>query len=324
MPVDPYLALRLADFSELPEEIDWGTYRPAERAQADAFFAEVGEPGPEVKERHEVTIPVAGGTVDIFFYEPFAPGPHPSHLFLHGGAFSMGTIRQSVIDTACRERCVDANCVVFAVDYRKAPEHRFPTGLNDCYAALHWLAEHAAKFGARSDLITVSGQSAGGNLAAALTLKVRDEGGPAIAFQLLEIPVLDLTFSQPSVREFAVGYGLTLRTMQKMRRDYLPTLDEASSPYASPLLAPDLTGLPPAHIMTAEYDPLRDEGEAYARRLNDAGVPATYSMHPGHIHGSGAFTKVMPSARAWRAEVIAALRHAHDKARSVRADEVAP
>ena len=259
MSVDPYLEPLLARLPELPEEIDWTTYRPAERAQADAFFAEVGEPGPQVKERHEITIPVTGATVELFVYEPFEPGQHPSHLFLHGGAFSMGTIRQAVIDTACRERCIGAGCVVFAVDYRKAPEHRFPTGLNDCYAALRWLA---------------------------------------------------------------VGYGLTRHTMERMRRDYLPSLGEATNPYASPLLAPGLAGLPPAHVMTAEYDPLRDEGEAYARRLTDAGVPATYSMIPGHIHGSGAFTKVMASARAWRAEVTATLQRLHGAAQPAYTSEL--
>lgn len=317
MPVDPYLEPLLAQLPEIPEEVDWTVHRPRANREGDELFAVVGEPGPEVAERREVTVPVAGGEVDLFVYRPFEPGPHPVHLLLHGGAFSMGSIRMAVIDAACRERCVGARCVVVAVDYRKAPEHRFPTGLNDCYAALHWSAHHARAVDGSPDLITVGGQSAGGNLAAALALKVRDEGGPAIAFQLLEIPVLDLTFRQPSVGAFAKGYGLTLRTMETMRRDYLNTPDQATHPYASPLLAPDLSSLPPAHIMTAEYDPLRDEGAAYARQLAEAGVPVTYSMHRGHIHGSGAFTKVMASARAWRDEVVATLRHAHTRGAAV-------
>lgn len=311
MPVDPYLLPLLAQLPEIPEVADWATHRPRANQEGDDLFAVVGEPGPEVAERLEISLPVDGGHVDLFIYKPFAPGPHPIHLFLHGGAFSMGSIRMAVIDATCRERCIGAECVVVSVDYRKAPEHRFPIGLRDCAATLHWLAEHAEEIGGRRDAITVGGQSAGGNLAAALPLLVRAEGGPAIAFQLLEIPVLDLTFAQPSVQEFAAGYGLTLRTMETMRRDYLTTLAEATEPYASPLLAPDLSGLPPAHIMTAEFDPLRDEGAAYARRLAAAGVAVTYTMRPGHIHGSGAFTKAMAAAREWRAEVIDVLREAH-------------
>lgn len=313
MPVDPYLVPLLAQLPEIPEEVDWATHRPRANREGDELFAVVGQPGPDVAERREVTIPVSGGTVDLFVYRPSNDGEYPVHLFLHGGAFSMGSVRMGVIDTACRERCVDSGCVVVAVDYRKAPEHRFPTGLDDCCAALRWVVDHADTFGARADLLTVGGQSAGGNLAAALTLKVRDEGGPPIAFQLLEIPVLDLTFGQPSVVEFATGYGLTLRTLERMRRDYLATPGQATHPYASPLLAPDLSGLPPAHIMTAEYDPLRDEGAVYARRLVEAGVIATYAMHSGHIHGSGAFTQVMERARGWRAEVITTLRREHSK-----------
>lgn len=311
MPVDPYLESLLTKLPEITEDVDYTSYRQVDNKYSDELFSMVGEPGPEVRERREVTIPVADGTIDLFIYQPFEPGPRPAHLFLHGGGWVLGTIRQAIVDAACRERCIGVRCVVVAVDYRKAPEHKFPTGLNDCYAALRWLADHAEELGVRPELITVGGQSAGGNLAAALTLKVRDEGGPPITFQLLEIPALDLTGNQPSMTELASGYGLTRRSMEKFHRDYLNSLDEAINPYVSPLLAPDLSGLPPAHIMTAEYDPLRDEGAAYAQRLAEAGVSVTYIMHPGHIHGSGAYTKVMPSARVWRDEVITVLRHAH-------------
>jgi acetyl esterase len=311
MPVDPYLQSVLAQLPELPEDVDYATYRALDTKQSDDLFARVGEPGPEVKQRRAVTIPVAGGTIDLAIYQPFDPGPHPVHLFLHGGGWTLGTIRQAVVDAACRERCIGARCVVVAVDYRKAPEHKFPTGLNDCYAALCWLADHAHELGVRPELITVGGQSAGGNLAAALTLKVRDEGGPPMAFQLLEIPALDLTASQPSMIDLAAGYGFTRRALEKLRGDYLNALEDAVNLYASPLLAADLSGLPRAHIMTAEYDPLRDDGAAYARRLAEAGVPVTCTMHPGHIHGSGAYTKAMPAARVWRDEVIRVLHHVH-------------
>ncbi|ULH17045.1 alpha/beta hydrolase (plasmid) [Deinococcus sp. KNUC1210] len=222
----------------------------------------------------------------------------------------MGTIHGAFIDATCRERCVNASCAVVSVHYRKAPEHPYPTGLNDCYAALLWLSDHAAELGIDPDRITIGGQSAGANLAAALTLKLRDEGGPRLMFQLLEVPALDLTFSASTHPELDQGYGLTRAALEACRRDYLTSADEAGTPYVSPLLAPDLSGLPPAHIMIAEYDPLRGDGAAYAERLREAGVPVTLTLGTGHIHGSPAFTRTMATARAWRSEVVAVLRRA--------------
>ncbi|MEV7097317.1 alpha/beta hydrolase fold domain-containing protein [Amycolatopsis sp. NPDC051045] len=160
----------------------------------------------------------------------------------------------------------------------------------------------------RCDLITIGGGSAGANLAAALGLKVRDESGSRIAFQLLEVPALDLTLGQPSHQRFATGYGLTLAAAEMCVRYYLASPEEATNPYVSPLL---VSGLPPAHIMSAEYDPLRDDGERYAERLTEAGVPATFSLHHGHIHLSPGFTKVMTAARSWREEAVAVLRRAN-------------
>lgn len=311
MPVDPFLEPLLPQLTDQSEVTDYPAWRAETNRQSDVLFSLVGEPGPEVRERQTFTLPVDGGSIDVFVYQPFGPGPHPAHLFLHGGGWSQGTIHGAFIDAACRERCVGARCVVVSVEYRKAPEHKYPTGLGDGHAALLWLVEHAEELGVNADLITVGGQSAGANLAAALTLKVRDEGGPRLAFQVLEVPALDLTFSQPSCTELGTGYGLTYRTLELIRRDDLTTLEEASDPYVSPLLAPDLSGLPPAHILSAEYDPLRDDGAAYARRLAEAGVPVTYTLGPGHIHGSSAFTRTMTTARAWREEVLAALCRAH-------------
>jgi acetyl esterase len=244
-------------------------------------------------------------------YHPVGEGRRPGHLYLHGGGWFAADIDDLLVDTACRERCVGADCVVVAVNYRKAPEHTFPTGLEDCYAALCWVAEHADELGVRSDLLTLSGQSAGANLAAALTLKARDQGGPRIAFQLLEVPALMVRSSAPSFDRNATGYGLTSVDVGRCVALYLDSPDQAEHPYASPLLAPDLSGLPPVYIMSAEYDPLCDDGQAYADRLTDAGVPATYSLQRGHIHTSNAFTRVMSASRAWRAELLEALREAH-------------
>lgn len=313
MPLDPFLTTLVPTLAGLPEPIeDFDAWRVQDSQANDTLTAELTEPGPKVQEIHDVLIPVPGGTINLRIYYPDGDGDHPAHLYIHGGGWFGASVYDLLVDTACRERAVYANCVVVAVNYRKAPEHKFPTGLNDCYAALCWVAENAAALSVRPDLVTVSGQSAGANLAAALTLKARDEGGPAIAFQLLEVPALDLTLSAASMIRNGTGYGLTTTGIGQCVRYYLNTPEEALLPYASPLLAPDLSGLPPAHIMSAEYDPLCDDGSAYATCLANAGVPATFSLQHGHIHTSNAFTKVMAASRAWREELTTTLRRAHD------------
>lgn len=307
MTIDPFLEPVLQNLVSLPEVIDYPAFRAQGEVAADALTAQFCEPGPEVKERRMISIPVERGTIDLFVYFPFSESPHPAHIFLHGGGWSVGSIHQAAIDIACRERCIGANCIVFSVNYRKAPEHRFPTGLNDAYAALNWVAEHATELGVRPDRITIGGQSAGANLAAALTLKTRDEGGPRLAFQLLEVPALDLTLKH-GLQDYASGFGLSLHDCEICVRDYLISPDEARHPYVSPLLAPDLSGLPPAFILTSECDLLRGDGAAFAERLKAANVPVQYYEGNGHIHGSSTFTKVMDSARVWRDQVVTALR----------------
>ncbi|MCF1595207.1 alpha/beta hydrolase [Streptomyces muensis] len=312
MPLDPFLQPLVASMPPTPDEIaDFPAFRAQEQQLGEAVYVPLMEAAPEIASRRVVGIPVDGGTIDVKVFHPFGEGPHPVHLYIHGGGWVGGSAKDKLIDIPCAERAAGADCVVVAVDYRKAPEHPFPTGLNDCYAALLWVVEHAEELGIDPDHITIGGGSAGGNLAAALALKARDENGPRIAFQLLEVPALDLTGGQPSYQRFATGYGLTLAMAEMCVRYYVPDPQEVTNPYASPLLAPDLSGLPPAHIMSAEYDPLSDDGELYAKRLTDAGVPATFSLQRGHIHVSATFTKVMAASRAWRDEVLTVLRDAH-------------
>lgn len=313
MPVDPFLVPLLAELPPFPDHIgDFDAFRAAENDAAAGLADQVAEPGPEVAGVETVAIEVEGGTIDLRIYRPFGDGPFPAHLYLHGGGWIGGTIYSGIVDIQARERCAGADCVVVLAEYRKAPEHQYPTGLNDSYAALEWIAVHADDMNVRLDVITIGGGSAGANLAAAVTLKARDEGGPAIAMQLLEAPALDLTLRSPSMERFGTGYGLTAEAADRLLDYYLPSRDLSMHPYVSPLLAPELSGLPPAHIMSSEYDPIRDDGERYADRLAEAGVPATYSLQAGHIHISSAFTKVMASARAWRAEVIGVLRSVHE------------
>jgi acetyl esterase len=314
MPVDPIIQPLLANLPPFPDAIDdLDLFRKQEDDAANAMIDQLCEPAPEGAQRRVVQIPVDGGSIDLHVFTPTTAGPHPVHLYVHGGGWIGGSIKHKYIDILGAERAVGAECVVVAVEYRKAPEHKFPTGLNDCYAALLWVADHAEELNIRGDLITVGGGSAGANLAAALTLKVRDEGGPRISFQLLEVPALDLTMSAPSMQRNGTGYGLTLHTVERVVEYYLPTAEDAKNPYASPLLAPDLSGLPPAYIVSAEYDPVADDGDAYAKRLHEAGVPVTFSLQLGQIHISPGLTKILPAARAWRDEVIAALLAANQQ-----------
>jgi acetyl esterase len=231
---------------------------------------------------------------------------------MHGGGFWLGTVE--FFDRRCRHLAATAACVVFSVDYRLAPEHPFPAALEDCDAALLWVVERADDLRVDSTRLSVGGESAGANLAAALALLARDRTGPSLVAQVLEVPVLDLTLSSPSVETLGSGYLLTKESMQ----EYVGYYTDAASrthPYASPMFAESLAGLPPALITTAEFDPLRDEGEAYARRLEDAGVPVTYECLVGHIHGSFLWTKLCTSALAYQNRMASRLAAAYQTPR---------
>lgn len=297
----------------LPDDIDFPALRAEGDAAADALAPQLAESGPEVEDKRIVQIPVDGGTIALAIYRPASDEQLPAHLYFHGGGWVAGTGLGALTDIVARERAVGARCVAIAVDYRKAPEHQHPVPLNDCQAALLWVVEHADEIGVDPSRITVGGGSAGANLAAALCLKNRDEGGPAIAFQLLEVPALDLSLGLPSHSDPDLGtnYALHRADVERLVAYYLGEDGDRLDPYASPLRAESHAGLPPAHLMASEFDLLRDDAAAYAEKLNEAGVPATFSVQPGHIHPSSAFTKLLPSARVWRDEAIATLRAAH-------------
>jgi acetyl esterase len=200
--------------------------------------------------------------------------------------------------------------VVASVDYRCAPEHKFPAAAEDSYAATRWVVEQAMALGVDPRRLAVCGDSAGGNLAAAVALMTRDRGGPALALQVLVYPVTDCDFERPSYKENAEGYILTSDSMRYYWDQYVPDAADRMNPYASPMRAASLAGLASALVITAEYDPLRDEGEAYAKALGAAGVPVTLTRYPGMIHAFFRFTHVMDAARAAVAEVVAALQKA--------------
>jgi acetyl esterase len=258
----------------------------------------------------QVAMPVAGGEIELRVYYPEGDGARPAHLYLHGGGFWLGSIDSS--DGPARETCVRAGVVVVSVGYRLAPEHPFPIAPEDCFAALCFVAENAAELGIDGRRLSIGGDSAGGNLAAVVALMTRDRNGPEIALQVLGFPVTDLTMSQPSVHELANGYLLTRAGMEEYRTHYLADPAQMTNPYASPLLAGDLSGVAPALVMTMEFDPLRDEGEALARRLIEAGVPTTHHRWLGHIHGSTLFTRLLAEdGDAYHQTIATALSRAH-------------
>jgi acetyl esterase len=230
----------------------------------------------------------------------------PALVYLHGGGWVIGSLDS--YDATCRELAEGAGCVVVSVDYRLAPEHRYPAAPQDCFAAVKWVAANAGSLGADARRLAVGGDSAGGNLSAVVAQMARDQGGPAIRFQLLIYPVTDADFTRRSYVDNAEGYLLTTASMHWFWDHYLPEREKRAEPYACPLRAADLAGLPPAWVCTAEFDPLRDEGEAYAKRLQHAGVSTTLTRFDGLIHGFISMGLVAPRAQAAIDEAVAALR----------------
>jgi acetyl esterase len=248
-----------------------------------------------VRSIENLRIPGPDCEIPIRVYTPDAAAPCPALVYFHGGGWVVCDLdTHDVVCTAIAHR---AGAVVVAVDYRLAPEHKFPAAVIDSYAATAWVASNAAKLGIDPKRISVGGDSAGGNLAAVVSLKSRDEDGPAIAFQVMVYPVTDLSsFATPSYREFGENHYLTKSEMEWFRGHYLRSMEDARDPHASPLLALDLSELPPALIITAECDPLRDEGEAYAKRLEYDGVPVTCTCYSGMIHPFFSLSGAIPQA----------------------------
>jgi acetyl esterase len=252
-------------------------------------------------------IPGPAGDIPIRIYTPEGAGPFALLVYFHGGGFVVGSIDGA--DTTCRALCRGAGCIVVSVGYRLAPEHTFPAAPDDCLAATRWAAGHAAELGADPARLAVAGDSAGGNLAAVTALRIREEGGPPLCGQLLIYPVAGYhTPPTPSYLANADGYLLTRAMMIWFWEHYLNHPGEAANPHAAPLAAPDLAGLPPALVITAEFDPLRDEGERYAERLQAAGVPAVLSRYDGMIHGFLLLADLFEESRRAMDEAAAWLR----------------
>jgi acetyl esterase/lipase len=313
MPLDPqaqvYLdrlaALGMSPIGELPVA--------EARGAMEATAAELFGPTDPVGSVMDQAVPGPAGPIRMRIYEPPGDGrDRPLLTYFHGGGWVVCSL--DTHEGICRALARRTPCVVASVDYRLAPEHRFPAAVEDAWAATAWLAEHAASLGADPDRIAVGGDSAGGNLAAVVALRARDRGLP-LAFQLLVYPVCDDDLERPSYREYASGYGLTRDGMRSYWHHYLgPDRGRGSDPEASPLRAEKLAGVAPALVLTAEFDPLRDEGEEYARALERAGVAVTLSRYDGLIHGFYRMPAVIDRAQLAHDESAGALRAAFSRA----------
>ena len=287
---------------------------PAEARVAAEGFIALGGPGDDISETVDRTIPGPHGPIPVRIYRPHPKGSNardtalPCLLYFHGGGWVIGT--PETTDAICSAVANRAECVVVSVDYRLAPEHKFPVPLDDCYAATQWVAANGAEIGVDGSRIAVGGDSAGGNLAAAVALRARDENGAALRMQLLVYPVTNHDFSTDSYAANGVGYLLTTDMMRWFWDHYLATAEDGKNPLASPLKATDLSRLPPALVITAEFDPLRDEGEAYAVALTNAGVSVTHTRYSGMIHAFWQMLAVFEAASTAADQAAVELRKA--------------
>jgi acetyl esterase len=295
MPVDPHIAglLEMLAAAGAPPMHE-GT---ADQARAGFQLLTVGarETVPEVGSAEDSTVPGAEGELRARVYRPETEGPVPTIVMFHGGGWVIGDL--DTHDAMARTLCRDCEAVVVSIDYRLAPEAAFPAAVDDALAATRWVVAHRAELGG-DDRIAVAGDSAGGNLAAVVAQLLRDAGDPPLAGQLLVYPATDAVGDYASRTENARGYFLEKETMEWFIGQYAPDAATHGDPRISPLLTEDLAGLPPAVVVTAEYDPLRDEGEAYAAALSKAGVAVDVRRFDGMVHGFFDMAAVSPAAQA--------------------------
>ena len=296
MPLDPEAK------ASLEKRIEMGVLEPHESSPEEARALQAARPnlpGPEMASVSDHLAPGPHGDVPVRVYVPATDdaGPLPVSMWFHGGGWVIGSVETN--DATARALAKASGAIVVSVDYRLAPEHRFPIPFDDSYAATVWAAENAASLGGDPSRLAVAGASAGGNLSTTIALRARDEDGPRLVHQSLIYPVTDRDFTRPSYVENGEGYGLSHASMVWFFDCYLSSEADASNPYVAPMLAEDLSSLPPAFVLTCEYDPLRDEGEAYAKRLQEAGVPVKLSRYDGMIHAF--YNAGIPFSRTWDA-----------------------
>ena len=305
MPLDPQVIkiLKEAESLGLPEYQDLS---PTEARKQMLDQAPPVQAALSVKKVIDRKIPGPDGDIPIRLYYPAGDAPFPTLVYFHGGGWVIGDL--DTHHSFCHALAKTSGCLVAAVDYRLAPEHRYPAAVEDAYAATKWVAENSALIQADPDRFAVCGDSAGGHLAAVVSLMARDRQGPRIDFQILIYPITDCRFDTPSYEENKEGYMLTRDLMKWFWNHFINDESEANDPYVSPLRAKNFGNLPPALILTAGYDPLRDEGEAYGKKLQEAGVNVTLSRYPGMIHAFIRMTALLDEANVALGEVSGTLR----------------
>ena len=308
MPLHPQVAKALEQMAAAGPPLHHLSPQEA-RAAMEAARGATADPEP-VGTVEDRLIPGVAGKQPIRVYTPTGDGPFPLLVYFHGGGWVVGSL--NTVDASCRALANLANCVVVSADYRLAPEDKFPAAVNDCYAATRWVAFNAAALNGDASRLAVGGESAGANLAAAVTLKAQESGLPALIYQFLMYPVTAHAVDLPSHTDNAEGYFLTTEMMEWFWNHYLTSEADGHNPLASPLHAStdQCRSLPPAFIATAEYDPLRDEGAAYAAKLREAGVAVEYLCFEGLIHGFMGMAKVVDPAGQALETAAAALKTA--------------
>lgn len=315
MPLDPQVQAMIAS-TPAGKPVELMTF-PEMRAASEARARVTAGPPQPVHQIVNRTLPGPGGPIRVRVYVPTDEPSLPALVYFHGGGWVRGSLETA--DVLCRALANGAGCVVVSVDYRVAPEHVFPTAVEDAIAATRWVADNAAELGVDPRRVAVGGDSAGGTLAAAVALELRDAGGPPLVYQLMIYPVTDFNLDTESYLANAEGYVLTRAAMRFYWQTYLADPSQADDQRASPLRAASHAGLPPALIITAEFDPLRDEGRAYASRLQAAGTFAELRDYAGMVHGFVASAGVIDIGKQAVQDAAAALRAAFaNAATSVR------
>jgi acetyl esterase len=316
VPIDPTAAAIIEIMEGVFPQVDVVDDAVRSRALAKDMPKPPGDPE-AVARVEDRTIPGPDGPLPVRIYRPTdGDDVAPGIVYFHGGGWVICDLDSH--DATCRRLTNAIGAVVVSVDYRLAPEHPYPAAVEDCYAAAQWTAGHAGDLGIDPARLGVAGDSAGGNLAAAVALMARDRAGPALASQLMIYPVIDNTErcnDYPSKTENATGYFLTTGSMVWYRDQYAPEPERAAEPYCSPLRAESLAGLPPAVVITAEMDPLRDEGEHYAELLAAAGVPVLLHRADGMFHGFFAMPDILDGAKQAHEVAAAAVREHFDASR---------
>jgi acetyl esterase len=310
VPLDPLTKAFLDQMAAVPGPKMWELAPGEAREAFNAMMQIVGPKDVPIGKVQNLTMPGPGGEIALRSYTPVAAKGEnlPTLVFFHGGGYVIGNL--DAIDGLCRMFANDACVRIISVDYRLAPESKFPAAVDDAYAALHWIEANAANLGVDANRLAVGGDSAGGGLAAVVCQVAKERGGPKLAFQMLLFPVTQIGSETKSLREFAQGFFLERATLDWFYNHYLPADADRADPRISPLLAKDVSGLPPAYVMLGGYDPLHDEGLAYAEKLRGAGVAVTVADYPDLVHDFIYMQAVLPQAPEAVKQAAAALKAA--------------